>query len=342
MKNELTFDELALIAGGHTAFQLLWSGIQLGLFDFLSRNPGKTKGEISKEIGLEPQPTRILLVGLATLRLIEKEGDYYKNSAIVNQLLVSDNPENMINVLGWQHYIVYPGEMDFLESLQANSNVGLRHFKGNEDNLYARLSHEPKLEKIFHNAMSSLSNSANKLLASSVNFNDIHHLVDAGGGDGTNAITLAKANPDLKLTIFDAPSVCNRAKQNITKENLSDRVNTYPGNFFETDFPPNIDAILFGHMMTIWSPQKDTSLLRKAYEALPKGGKVIIFNMMANDDDIGPMATALGSPYFLSIATGEGMMYSWSDYEKFLANAGFKKTQRTELPRNHGVLIGIK
>ena len=88
--------------------------------------------------------------------------------------------------------------------------------------------------------------------------------------------------------------------------------------------------------------EENQLLLKRAHDALPKGGRVIIFNMMANDDDSGPLATALGSPYFLSVATGEGMLYSWSDYEACLAQAGFTQTERFELPRSHGVLVGTK
>ena len=342
MKDELTFDDLALIAGGHSAFQLLWSGIQLGVFNLLSKTPSINLQKVADGIGIEHQPARILMVGLTTLRLVEKNGDTFTNSKIIEQLLVSDSPENMIDVLGWQYHIVYPAEMDFLESLKSHSNVGLRNFAGSEDNLYARLAHDPKLEKIFHDAMSSLSDSANKLLAANVSFDEVNHLVDAGGGDGTNAITLSKANPHLKLTVFDAPSVCERAIKNIEAAGLSNRIDTCPGDFFETDFPPGIDAIIFAHMMTIWSAEKDTALLKRAYDALPDGGRVIIFNMMAYDDDTGPMTAALGSPYFLTIATGLGMMYSWKDYESFLQQAGFTQTYRQELPRDHGVLIGIK
>lgn len=342
MTQEITFDELALIAGGHTAFQLLWAGVNLGVFESLANQPDSSFSEITQAIGLEEQPSRILLTGLATLRLIIKDGSNYRNSKIVQELLTRSSPSNMIDVLGWQHHIVYPAEIDFIESLKSHKNVGLRHFPGDEDNLYQRIAHKPELEKVFHDAMSSLSRSANQLLVEKVDFSATQHLVDAGGGDGTNAIALAKANPHLSLTIFDAPSVCKLARTNISAENLSDRINTHEGSFFITDFPDNIDGVIYSHMLTIWSPEKNTALLRRTYEALPKGGRVFIFNMMANDSGVGPMATALGSPYFLTIATGEGMLYSWKEYESFLAEAGFTQTERHELPKNHGVLVGIK
>ena len=341
-RDELDFDGLALIAAGHTAFQLLWAGTQKGVFDVLAASPGLDKVEIAKRIGLAPQPTRILLTGLTALRLIVREGGAYRNSAIVQQVLVRDSPQNMIDVLGWQAHIVYPGEIDFLPSLEQNTNVGLRRFPGTEDNLYQRLARDPQIEKAFHDAMSSLSRSANALLARSLDLEGVRHLVDAGGGDGTNAIALALANPHLRITVYDAPSVCARARTNIVASGLANRLDTYEGDFFVRAFPPGTDAILFAHMMTIWSLDKDTLLLRRAFDALPPGGRVIIFNMMGNDEEDGPITAALGSPYFLSIATGEGMLYSWKEYEQCMAAAGFTQTQRHVLPRDHGVLVGLK
>lgn len=342
MKDELTYDQLVLIAGGHTAFQLLWAGIELGVFAFLSRHPGASGSEIASEAGLQAQPTRILLTGLTALHLIVMDDDSYRNSALVEQLLSPDSPENMSEVLGWQRYIVYPGEVDFVESLKQNRHVGLSRFPGNEDTLYERLTHDPALEKVFQDAMSSLSRSANAMLANLVDFSGIHHLVDAGGGNGTNAITLAKAHPALKLTVFDSPSVCERANANIKQAGLADRISTHAGNFFVDDFPAGADCILFSHILTIWSREHNIALLKRAHQALSDGGRVMIFNMMSHDSGDGPLVTALGSPYFLTIASGEGMMYSWQEYEEFLTSAGFRQSERLELPKDHGVLVGIR
>ena len=94
--------------------------------------------------------------------------------------------------------------------------------------------------------------------------------------------------------------------------------------------------------MTIWSPQTNLALLRRTYDALPVDGKVIVFNMMGNDDDTGPLSTALGSPYFQAIATGDGMLYSWADYEAWMSEAGFKVERYDKMPLSHGILIGTK
>ena len=85
-------------------------------------------------------------------------------------------------------------------------------------------------------------------------------------------------------------------------------------------------------------------LLRRTFDALPPGGAVVIFNMMGADDDSGPLSAALGSPYFLAIATGEGMLHAGKDYQAVLKEVGFRQTVRLDqdLPLDHGVLVGIK
>lgn len=166
--------------------------------------------------------------------------------------------------------------------------------------------------------------------------------MDAGGGNGTNGIMLCQKYANMTVSIFDSESVCNLATKNIANQGMSDRVKTWPGNFLNDPFPKNIDAVLYSHIMTIWSPQMNIALLKRTYDALADGGKVIIFNMMGNDDDTGPLSTALGSPYFQAIASGDGMLYSWSDYENWMIAANFKVERYDNMPLSHGILIGTK
>lgn len=341
---ELDWERLVLIAGGHTAFQLLWAGSELKLYDALSTRPDQTLDELAQSLGLEHQPARILLIGLAALGIVKLEEGRYRNAAVIEERMVSGKPGYVAPILGWQAHIVYPGMMDFVASLKENRNVGLSRFPGTEPTLYERLTHDKKLEKIFQDSMSGLSKQANQFLPKAMDFSRFKHVVDAGGGDGTNAMAIAQAYPDLKASVFDSASVCDHARQNIAQAGMSGRVDTWEGNFFDTPFPPDTDCIVYCHILTIWSMDKNRALLKRSYDALPEGGAVVIFNMMGGDDDIGPLSTALGSPYFLAIATGEGMLHPWKDYEAALRDVGFKQTVRLDqgLPIDHGILVGIK
>lgn len=341
---ELDWESLVLIAGGHTAFQLLWAGVELGLYDKLSTSPDQTLDDLARSLGLERQPARILLVGLTALGVIKLEAGRYRNAPLTEERMVSGKPGNVAPILGWQAHIVYPGMMDFVAALKTNSNVGLERFQGTEPTLYERLTHDKKLEKIFQDSMSGLSKQANQYLTKAMDFSRFKLVVDGGGGDSTNAMAIARAYPGVKTAVFDSASVCEHAKQNIAQAGMSDQVSTWAGDFFETPFPPGTDCIVFCHILTIWSMEKNRALLKRTFDALPEGGAVVIFNMMGDDEDRGPLSTALGSPYFLAIATGEGMLHPWKDYEAALKDAGFKQTVRLDqgLPIDHGILVGIK
>lgn len=338
------WEHLVLIAGGHTAFQLLWAGVVLGLYDKLSSRPNQTLDELVQSLELVHQPARILLIGLTALGVVRLENERYSNAPLTEERLVSGKTGCVAPILGWQAHIVYPGMVDFIASLKENRNVGLERFSGTEPTLYERLVHDKRLEKVFQESMSGLSKQANQFLPKVMDFSRFKHVVDAGGGGGTNALAIAHAYSNIKVSVFDSASVCELANQNIEQASMTEQVKTWPGNFFDTPFPPDTDCIVYCHILTIWSMKKNHTLLKRSYDALPENGAVVIFNMMGNDDDSGPLSTALGSPYFLAIATGEGMLHPWKDYEAILKEVGFKQIVRLDqgLPIDHGILVGIK
>ena len=55
----LDWEHLVLIAGGHSAFQLLWAGVELGLYDELSQKPDQDLSSLAQSLGLESYPARV-------------------------------------------------------------------------------------------------------------------------------------------------------------------------------------------------------------------------------------------------------------------------------------------
>lgn len=338
----LGYDQLTLILQGHVAFQMVSAGVELGLFDSLSRDPGQSEEALAAALELHPRSARVLFTGLRALGVMEGASSALRNSAVTEEILTSGSKTSWAHGLGWQRDIVYPGAMDFLGALKQGKNVALDRFGERGDDIYTRLEDNPPLEKSLQDAMHYLSTSANKLLLEGIDLSARRHLVDLGGGDGTNAIAFARRFPQLRITVVDRATVCARAEKKIAAAGLEDRISVRAGDIFADDLPSDADVMLLAHLLTIWSPEKDIALLRRVHEALPEHGQVLVFNMMADDEGDGPISTALGSLYFLTVATGEGMLYRWSEYEGFLREAGFRLGERLVLPRDHGVLIGRK
>lgn len=336
------WDKLYRIMGGAIFFQTLSAAVQFDLFGLLKKQGKLTLAEIARHLKIEEQPARILLLGCTTLELLHRSGATYSNSEMAERLLVRDEPDSLVPIIEWQHFINYRAMYWFHDSIKSNRNLGLNAFEGDEGTLYERLAHEPKLEKIFQDAMEAISVHANDVLSQYVDFSGVRHLVDVGGGNGTNVITLAAKYPSLRATVFDSPSVCKIAKDNIDRVGLSQRLGAIAGNCFNDALPSDADCFLFCHFFTIWSAAENRQLLKKAFEALPAGGRVVVFNMMQSDAEDGPLTAAWGSPYFLTLATGKGMMYCWKEYETWMKEAGFATVERLQLPRDHGVVTGIK
>lgn len=336
------YARLYLTVGGHIFFQTLRAAIELDLFSLLNQHKRLTRAEIARKLECAEQPIRILLLGCAALGFVRKSGVFYSNSILARQLFVRGAAKSLIDVVRWQHHINYRAMFHFADAIRADSNVGLQEFPGTEPTLYERLAHDEPRELIFQQAMQSISVQANAMLARSLDLGGARYLVDVGGGNGSNLMAFARKFPHLRGAVFDAASICEIAQESLAGAGLADRLGTWPGDCFKDPFPPEVDTIMLAHFCTIWSAERNRQLLRKCFEALPVGGSVIIFNMMQNDAEDGPFGAAMGSPYFLTIATGEGMLYTWQEYGQWLREAGFSSIQTGALPREHGVVIGTK
>lgn len=341
-QGEITIDTFYYIIAGHIYFQALASGVQFNLFDILESQGPLTKEQIAEKLGIEDQPCRILLLTLATIGLLHLNDQKYSNSNVSRTYLVDSSPVQLKNVIKWQHFINYKAMYHFHESVVANKNLGLSEFTGTEPTLYQRLVHSPQLEMIFQMAMQDISRQAQMYLVENVDFSKVKYLVDVGGGNGSNIIKLAQQYPHLRASVFDSPSVCKIAQANIAKSGMVNRLSTVNGDCFIDAFPQDADCILFCHFFTIWSKDKLLELLTKTFSTLKSGGRVMIFNMMQNNSGVGPLSAAMGSPYFLTLATGTGMLYSWNEYRGLFEKAGFSDIQSQELPMDHGAIWGFK
>lgn len=330
------------VIAGPIFFQTVRAAIEMNVFDVLQETPGTKVDDLKGRLGLEMQPLRILLLVLTYLGLVKKRGDRYYNTYASRICFCSDSSRNINHIVRWQHSINYAAMPYLLESFRGYTNAGLSVFAGSEPTLYERLAHSKELERIFQDAMVQISRQANSFLGEYVDLTGVKELVDIGGGMGENILRLVADWPHLRGGIFDLPSVCKLAEKNFAESPFRARLAAFRGNCFTDPLPAGPDAFILCHFLTIWSKEKNCLLLKKCYDSLPRGGRVFIFNMMQSDTEDGPAGAAMGSPYFLCLATGEGMLYTWREYEEMLRNAGFAQVESHRLPMQHGLVVGRK
>lgn len=335
-----------LVIGGHAFFEALATACELDLFTKLSRRPNRTLGDVASALAIPEPAARVLLLALAAVGLIERHPRRatYRNSRTAEELLTEGSARDMRPAVFAYHRLIYRPLFHLTEAVRKGTNVGLRVFPGSGKTLYRRLARRPRDEQTFQAWLHMVSAQSNRALRSVGRLSRVRHLLDVGGGDGTNAMALRDAFPQMNVTVFDLPTVCRIVRRNVRRAKLEDVIFTRPGDFLTDRFPKGVDGVLFGHILNIFAEATNVKLLRRAYDALPAGGVAICFNSMTDDNETGPLRSAFLSLYFLVLASGEGMVYPWKDYVRWYKQVGFRKVEvhRVGDLMDHGIIVGIK
>ncbi|ASF07416.1 putative O-methyltransferase [Nocardia brasiliensis NBRC 14402] len=329
---------------GFAAFQQLRAASELQLFEYLDLNGPATSDDAAAGLGMPGKSARMLLLGTTSLGLTERDGDHYRLGATLAAAMADGTWPLLRNIIDFQQRLSYLPAKEYAESLRTGKNLGLKHLPGTGSDLYSRLEQTPELENLFFRGMHSWSELSNPVLLHQVDYAGVTGILDVGGGDAVNAIAIARAHPDLKITVFDLEGAVEVARDNIAAAGLGDRIDVIAGDMFGEPLPGGYDVALFAHQFVIWSPEQNRTLLRQAYAALPPGGRVLVFNAFADDDGRGPLYTALDNVYFATLPSEESTIYPWREHEEWLRAAGFAEVTRIRSAgwTPHGVIEGRK
>ena len=96
-----------------------------------------------------------------------------------------------------------------------------------------------------------------------------------------------------------------------------------------------------GHILHDWGLEKKRMLIRKAYDALPRGGALIVYDAII-DDERKQNAFGLLMSLNMLIEMREGFDYTGADCIGWLEEAGFVETRVEPLVGPDSMVIGRK
>ena len=337
---DLTEDALYRIMYGSIAFQMLYAASELGVFAYLAANPGASPRQVGDAAGLKDYPCDILLTGLRGLRLITDDGSGLRNHPLVERSFVAGEDGRHLPFI---HEVVNPGMSAFIDALRASDNVGLRHFPGPGTSLYDRLEQHPDKLRLLHEHLYATMKATMADLVGTGELSGARHILDVAGGTGSNALEIAFHHPEVEVTIVDLPKVVAEAEQKVAAHGFGKRIRVHACDVFNEALPSGADVALLAHMLPIWSPEENQNLLRRVYEALPPGGKVLLYDPMQNDDRDGPDYPVLFPAYYLTLASGHGNFYPRFRYQEWMRAAGFTGIRTYDgLAVTHVLQVGTK
>jgi hypothetical protein len=212
--------------------------------------------------------------------------------------------------------------------------------KGGEENFFTALYADPARLEGFLKGMTGISMGAAMAIANKFPWNQYETFVDIGTAQGGLPVQVALAHDHLSGGGFDLPAIGPIFEEYVDSHGLSERLRFYPGNFFE-DPLPKADVLVMGHILHDWPLEEKKILLGKAYEALPEGGALIVYEAII-DDERRENAFGLLTSLNMLIETPGGFDYTGAECSSWMREAGFRETYVEHLVGPDSMVVGTK
>lgn len=327
---------LMRIVGGFWAAKTLAAAVELDLFSHVSRNGGASVATIGRELGLAPRAADVLLTACAGLGLLAKDGEGYRNTELSDQFLVRGRPDYFGGFVKTIDVRNYPAWLRVTDALRTNRPVTWD--PGEQSSLFD--GEDPVLLDTFWEGMYGLSITTARVFAEHVPLGQSRQLLDVGGGGGAYGIELCRTFPELRVSVYDLPPVCDITERKIQEAGMAGRVRTVPGDFLsDSVLPSGYDTMLLSMVLHDWGEDECRLIVAKCRAALPPGGRLMITELFVDDDKSGPADAALMGMNMLVETMGRN--YTRAEYTRWLADAGFDEVSAVDFsaPGTNGALI---
>jgi len=322
---------------GFWASKVLLSGVSLGVFTELAKKPGSLD-EIQQRLGLHPRAARDFLDALVALRFLERTDGVYRNSAAAECFLDRNRPSYLGGILEMAEHRLFRFWADLTEALRTGNPQN--ETKGGGAPAFHVLYADPARLEQFLKAMTGISRVSNMMIAAKFPWADRRTFVDVGAAQGDLAVQVALAHAHLSGVGFDLPQVAPVFDAYMAEQGVAGRVRFAAGDFFADPFP-QAEVVMMGHILHDWNLEEKKQLIRKAYQAVPLGGALIVYDSMI-DDDRRENAFGLLMSLNMLIETRGGFDYTGADCVGWMKEAGFREARIEHLVGPDSMAVAIK
>jgi len=316
----------------------LLSAVELGVFSELA-SAGALDGDTLRErLGLHPRSTRDFFDALVALGMLEREDGRYANTPATDLFLDRAKPSYIGGILEMANARLY----GFWGSLTEGLRTGLlqNEAKGGGKNMFEVIYPDPVKLAQFARAMSGISADTARAIAAKFPWQDHRSVIDVGCAEGAVPVQIALAHAHITGGGFDLPALGSIFDAYVAGFGLGERLGFIAGDFF-THPLPQADVLVMGHILHDWDLDEKRLLVRKAYDALPEGGALIVYDAII-DDERRSNAFGLLMSLNMLIETPGGFDYTGADCRAWLQEAGFRDSYVEHLVGPDSMVVGIK
>jgi predicted nicotinamide N-methyase len=333
--------------GIYAADMLLTAIVHLDLFTRLADQPS-TLDQICRAFDTTRRPTDVMLTLLAAMGLVEarEHQDAGADSSPGNHVfhLTATAREHLVKTSPWFLGPYYeslknrPVALDLLKVLRTGKPANWSSKKDGQDWHKAMESEEFAAQ--FTAAMDCRGVYLAQAVAKSLDLSRRRRVLDIAGGSGIYACSLVTHHPSLSAMVFEKPPVDGISARAIASRGCSDRVNVVAGDMLVDRLPADADVHLWSNVLHDWDEPVVRQLIAKSFDALPRGGLVVIHDAFLNAAKSGPLHVAEYS--VLLMHSSEGRCYSTREMERCLTDAGFRDVAYRDTAAARGIMTATR
>src|SRR5215475_5037769 len=332
----LSSDGILRLGAAFRGSKVLLSAVELGIFTALAGGPLDLE-TLRERVGIDTRGARDFLDSLVALGMLTRQADErYANAADTDLYLDRNKPsyvggflENAIT----RSYATWGSLTAALRTGKPQDNLSMvTNYRG----LYAN----DILRDAFVNAMTALSRPAAKAIAKKFPWQNYRSLIDIGGAQGCLPVEIAKVHRHISGGVFDLSPLQPSFDRLVKDHRLADRLRFYPGDFFNGPLP-GADVLVLGRVLHNWNLTTKQMLLKKAYDALPPGGSIIVYEQLIDDERRVNIDGLLASLQMLLSGPG-GFNFTGAECISWMRETGFRDIQLEPLTADQSMVVGTK
>ena len=321
------------VMAGLAGYYAVTVAYEMGLFEFIG-SESKSIEEVASELSIDLRPAEMILLSNIHLGFLKVADSKYSLTEAAKQYLL----KNSHTYFGALFDLTISNGLSF-ETVKTAIQTNKPQAYGSDD-IFEEHEKQADLAKHFTNAMHSASMGPAMMWPKKVDLSMHKTFLDVGGGSGAHMIGALSQWEKLEGIIFDIPPVCEACLEIVGRYGLDSRVTANVGSFWEDRYP-DADVHFYSQIFHDWPVEKCNFLAKRSYDALPEGGKIVIHEMLFEDDKTqGPLAMSGGNIGML--VWTEGQQYSGKEISQMLSQAGFKNIEVIPTFGYWSIVVGEK
>lgn len=305
------WNELISVATGFRKSALLLAALELDVFEVVQDCDDPTAEDIAKALGMNVQPTRVMLDALAGLELLDLgRGRYFVPAHLRSYLLAGDASMTSDLMRYREEFEVWHNMVDILSQRKnAPESYSRELFDGKASNF-------PGLARFNTIHANALCDIFSKILP------PFSSVLDVGGGDGVLAACLLEAFANCSVTVFELDPKAISPNLAKVQRTFPERLRILHGDARDFTHKAQYDLVVLNEMLELFGRVDKLAILKRAAAAMHSHGALACIKFRLEENRRTPLSSAIFSMRMM-IKAG-GYLESEAELDELLRETGLK------------------